>query len=798
MENMKEVLKKTRKAKHKKPTRVRSKVDDRETSADAISEFLSKSWKFSSPPANSKQSETDTRKVNAFERLMAKKPEPLTQISPKINGLEKKRKNVKKPKNNNKLEVDNDNVTDDSQLDENNETPKSAKLSQVNGMLKFLNGSEPEVYEEKEKSIVGEDSAKRKRTRVIDTPIEPPVDSLPKRRKVKVRHEDLVSPVKDDDTPTYQSGRPRRSCAGNVNYESLMASPDKNTEAPINATRSTRVPRARKKQGDEIETLTIDDDESQEAKSKPVKLAPLFMKKLPKPAIDPAVVEARRNFLLLGLPEDLRNNIDKQKQFEEDVLGNELIAFPLIAHVTQLKSEDNQRFEENSIDKSVVRIKEEDRGEGCEVDEQRVLMCGMLTDCHSQDALSAISEEIRPVERESIETVLLKSLVKKKKEEFESFPTNRCFKQLYWKHQTVKDQEVDGENLLFIDIFKPTKMEEYLVNVSPIRELQKFLLTWNDKAENDDSDDSCSASSSKGINNFVVLSGANGCGKTSSVYALANELNYQVIEINAGARRSGKKMLDNLLEATQSHRVKDKSGKLFTTSEEAESGSHEAKCDGAPGAKSIILIEDAELVFESDDGFVAAIQQLINNSKRPVILTTNNRMCQYLQKFIHHKEIMYDVPKEANHISKYLSLMCLAANYQINAVAIEHLFALNERDLRRTINEIEFFIRSGNSRTASNGGGDLIEFYEQPRRKRSTKSQLNYGDDKTLSTLCFESSITSSTVVLFNKRADGSGDEVSYQQNHLTDEIAEFLSGGCNVVEAHHDLPRSKQKIIER
>lgn len=46
---------------------------------------------------------------------------------------------------------------------------------------------------------------------------------------------------------------------------------------------------------------------------KAVKLAPIFLKKLPKPVVDPKVEEAKRNFLYSGLPEVLKKAIDKQK-----------------------------------------------------------------------------------------------------------------------------------------------------------------------------------------------------------------------------------------------------------------------------------------------------------------------------------------------------------------------------------------------------------------------------------------------------------------------------------------------------
>lgn len=792
MENMKEVLKKTRKAKHKKP---RVRKDDETT--NAISEFLSKSWKFSSPPANKVESPA---KVNAFERLMARKQEPLVAISPESNGTKKKRK-YNKSRKSNKAENESE-EPEDFPIEENSEV--KIKVSGLNGMKRFVNAS---TNKSDNDASVEEmtDSANRKRGRAGDIPSEQ-VDGILKKRKTKEKKM-LLDSNENTITPTYRSERPRRSCAGMVDYECLL-SPENGEQLPSTTPKRGGRPKKKIENEDFEETLVVVDTPKKDAN--PTKLAPLFFKKLPKPSVNPAVKEARRNFLLSGLPEELRNSIDKQKQYEEDILGNELIAFPLISHVTQLKNEQNVQQEElanegNLWTKSIIKIKAEKK-EDKDQNRERLLKCGELTNCNVGDTPMVISYEIRSIERESIDKSILKRIVKENKEAFGNYPTNRCFNQLHTKFSSSKAQDVDDakdveseeggndENMLFIDIFKPSKFVEFFINCKPVKELQTFLLTWNEKTEGYDSDESNSRTSTKGMNNFAVLSGSSGSGKTSSVYALANELNYQVIEINAGSRRSGKKMLENLLEATQSHRVKDKSGKLFSTCEEDAEGSPETNCESSPGAKSIILIEDAELAFESDDGFISAVQQLINISKRPVILTTNNRKCQHLQKFIQQHEVLYDVPmNEANKISKYLSLMCLAANYQISVVSIEQLFALNGHDLRKTINEIEFFIRSENTRSLN--GGDLMKFYVQPRHKRLAKSRLKYSVN-CVSTLCFESSIASNFAALFDDRADNG--DISYHQHHLTDEIAEFLSERSNVAEPQRDLALGKQKVIER
>ncbi|KAM7333924.1 hypothetical protein ACRRTK_007244 [Alexandromys fortis] len=59
--------------------------------------------------------------------------------------------------------------------------------------------------------------------------------------------------------------------------------------------------------------------------------------------------------------------------------------------------------------------------------------------------------------------------------------------------------------------------------------------------------------------NTVLITGPTGVGKTAAVYACAQELGFKIFEVNASSQRSGRQILSQLKEATQSHQV-DKQG----------------------------------------------------------------------------------------------------------------------------------------------------------------------------------------------------------------------------------------------
>ena len=93
--------------------------------------------------------------------------------------------------------------------------------------------------------------------------------------------------------------------------------------------------------------------------------------------------------------------------------------------------------------------------------------------------------------------------------------------------------------------------------------------------------------------------GPPGCGKTATIYALAEELGYNVLEVNASSKRNGKTVLSHLQEATQSHSLNNNSNssaiangmnKLFFGAKAAAKPSRPET--PKPAALSLVLFED--------------------------------------------------------------------------------------------------------------------------------------------------------------------------------------------------------------
>ncbi|XP_035198447.1 ATPase family AAA domain-containing protein 5 isoform X2 [Oxyura jamaicensis] len=140
---------------------------------------------------------------------------------------------------------------------------------------------------------------------------------------------------------------------------------------------------------------------------------------------------------------------------------------------------------------------------------------------------------------------------------------------------------VEKEDMLWTEKYQPQDSSELVGNRKEIERLHSWLKEWkkradweekrNQKGEKEDKEhqDSLDSLDFKGsesdieeeINlcNTVLITGPPGVGKTAAVYACAQELGFKIFEVNASCQRSGRQVLSQLREATQSHQV-DKKG----------------------------------------------------------------------------------------------------------------------------------------------------------------------------------------------------------------------------------------------
>ena len=244
--------------------------------------------------------------------------------------------------------------------------------------------------------------------------------------------------------------------------------------------------------------------------------------------------------------------------------------------------------------------------------------------------------------------------------------------------------------------------------------------------------------------NTVVISGSHGCGKTAAVYAVAQELGFEVFEINAGSRRSGKEVLDKVGDVTRNHLVKHSQGnttlanqdeslneetveavdsKLKQDLESGRQGTMKSffKPKGTTPRKptkskqkaqkarskpmkfpkerrsqkqSLILLEEVDILFEEDKLFWTTTLELILQSKRPIIMTCTDESQLPLDDMALYAILRF-VPPTEPLATDYLLLIAANEGHLLSRDAVSTLYMTKGADLRASIAELNLFCQIG-------------------------------------------------------------------------------------------------------
>lgn len=132
--------------------------------------------------------------------------------------------------------------------------------------------------------------------------------------------------------------------------------------------------------------------------------------------------------------------------------------------------------------------------------------------------------------------------------------SNSCSQQSL---KTPSIPSIDGQKecLLWTEKYKPSNSSEVIGHKMAVKTLKRWLEDWNNsdnKVETiDDEFYDCLSES----NTCLLICGPTGSGKTSMVYAIAEELKYKVLELNASMKRNARIISRIVGEATQSHHM---------------------------------------------------------------------------------------------------------------------------------------------------------------------------------------------------------------------------------------------------
>ena len=191
----------------------------------------------------------------------------------------------------------------------------------------------------------------------------------------------------------------------------------------------------------------------------------------------------------------------------------------------------------------------------------------------------------------------------------------------------------------------------------------------------------------------ALIYGPTGSCKTSSVYALANELNWEVLEINASDCRN-KEQLNNIA----GNAIKQKS--LFY-------------------AGKIILVDEVDgIAGNADRGGATELVELISEAKVPIVMTAND---PWDKKFssLRTKSLMIEFEAiESSQIADVLKIICDKNETKYQEEVLKSLARRAGGDLRAAINDLQSLTVNKEIKKES------LEFLEGRNRKENIINAL--------------------------------------------------------------------------
>src|SRR3990170_5029399 len=209
--------------------------------------------------------------------------------------------------------------------------------------------------------------------------------------------------------------------------------------------------------------------------------------------------------------------------------------------------------------------------------------------------------------------------------------------------------------------YRPRTLDEVVGNPTAVAELRRWAQSWG-----------------RGVpeRRAVILQGDPGVGKTSAATALAGDMGWTVVEMNASDSRNADAIRKTALRGAVLQTF-SRTGEFLRASS---------------GGRKLILLDEADNVFGREDhGGIAAIVQMIQEARQPVVLIVNDyygltgrsasfrRLC---------KTIKFQ-PVNASAMKNVLRNVAVKEWVDVAEDVLEVLVERSEGDLRSALNDLE-------------------------------------------------------------------------------------------------------------
>lgn len=215
------------------------------------------------------------------------------------------------------------------------------------------------------------------------------------------------------------------------------------------------------------------------------------------------------------------------------------------------------------------------------------------------------------------------------------------------------------------ETYRPETLDEVEGNPTPVQRLRAWARSW----EAGDPDPKA-----------LVLSGQAGVGKTSAALALAGEMGWGVVQMNASDRRNEEAVRKVAL-AGAVHETFGDDGSWGTTRE---------------GRMKLIVLDEADNLFGREDyGGAGAMAQVLRETRQPVVLIVNDyyELTRRNPAFRRLAEEVKFRAIHANTVKKVLARILTEEGITAEDEVLDAIADASSGDLRGAINDLEMLCR---------------------------------------------------------------------------------------------------------
>ncbi len=206
--------------------------------------------------------------------------------------------------------------------------------------------------------------------------------------------------------------------------------------------------------------------------------------------------------------------------------------------------------------------------------------------------------------------------------------------------------------------YRPSTLSEVRGNDKARDAFAEWARSWDDHGE------------------AVVLHGSPGVGKTSAAHALANDMDWKTVELNASDQRT----------ADVIERSAGRAARNATLGGSAAGG---GASGGDTASRQLVILDEADNIHGNyDRGGASAIRDLVTDSGQPIVLIANDYygMSRGLRSATREIEFR-DVA--ARSIVPVLRDICRKEGIEFESDALQRIAERNRGDLRGAVNDLQ-------------------------------------------------------------------------------------------------------------